>query len=153
MIKIYAFLVPLIVWAAIQIIKIIIDTISLKTFHRKRFRWAGGFPSVHSWLTSSIVTIVGLTRWIGSIEFMIVSGFSFLFWYDAMHVRYEAGKHAHQINSIRHDLKNVLTIHQWFQMLKERIWHTPLEVIAGIIWWIVCTLLARQFIDLWLTLP
>jgi hypothetical protein len=148
MIKLYPFILPLLVWASIQMLKIIVDSISLRTFHRKRLRGAWWFPSVHSWLTSSIVTIIALTRWIDSLEFMIVSGFSFLFWYDAMHVRYEAGKHAHQINSIRHDLKNVLTIQQWFQMLKERIWHTPLEVIAWIIGGIVLTLWARQFVDL-----
>lgn len=144
----YPFLLPLVVWCIIQIIKIIVDAIHLKTFHRKWLWWAGWFPSVHSGLTSSIVTIVWFHLWIWSIEFMMVFWFAFLFWYDAMHVRYEAGKHAHQINSIRHELQSVLTVHTGFQMLKERIWHTPLEVTAGIVGGVLLTLGLLQIISI-----
>jgi acid phosphatase family membrane protein YuiD len=54
-----------------------------------------------------------------------------------MNLRYEAGQHAQYINSMRFELQNVLQKKEW--PLKERIGHTPWEVLGGIIFWSVLT--------------
>lgn len=133
------FLIPLIVWAIIQMIKVWIDYIIDGKISLPSLRWSWWFPSVHSWLSSSITTVVFFEQWIHSIEFAICFIFSFLFWYDAMNVRYEAGKHAHYINNIRTELKEVLNAHEKLHFLKERLGHTPTEVLGWIIVWMVLT--------------
>lgn len=136
----YLFLIPLCVWASIQLLKILIDYSIDRTIKIQNLWWAWGFPSVHSWISSSITTLVFLSTGASSIEFAITFIFSFLFWYDAMNVRYEAWKHAHYINNIRSELKSVLNTHDTFRHLKERLWHTPTEVVGGIIIWCLMTL-------------
>jgi acid phosphatase family membrane protein YuiD len=54
-----------------------------------------------------------------------------------MNLRYEAGQHAQYINSMRFELQNVLQKKEW--PLKERIGHTPWEVVWGIIVWSLLT--------------
>jgi acid phosphatase family membrane protein YuiD len=80
-----------------------------------------------------------LIDWRQSSTFWIAFGFSFLFRYDAMNIRFEAWKHAHYINSIRTELQSVLDFWSSFSSLKERLWHTPKEVIAWIIFWSILT--------------
>lgn len=81
-------------------------------------------------------------------EFAISFCFSFLFWYDAVNVRYEAGQHASYINKISEELDDIFDL--WWKMvlLKERLWHTFIEVM----WWIMIgvtfTLVYYQFIVL-----
>lgn len=65
-----------------------------------------------------------------SAVFAVSFMFMVLISYDAMNVRYEAGRHAYYLNHIRTELKDVL----WqkdprLSSLKERIGHTPLEVL------------------------
>jgi acid phosphatase family membrane protein YuiD len=142
----YRFAIPLGVGLIIQCIKICVDVANHKTFHRKNLWSAWGFPSVHSAVSSSVTTLIGLQTGIESLEFAMAFSFSFLFWYDAMNVRYESGKHAHYINTMRHELQNMLSFQKHFHMLKERIGHTPLEVGAGIVSGCILTTLTRLFL-------
>ena len=72
---------------------------------------------------------------------MIVSVVSFLIRYDAANVRYESGKHAQRINLIKKEIDQVLKVeriksivHIPSFLLKERIGHTPIEVLGGILY-------------------
>jgi len=65
--------------------------------------------------------------------FMIAFCFGLLFAYDAMNIRYEAGQHAQYINSLRYELQWLLSPNKKNSALKERIGHTPLEVIGWIV--------------------
>lgn len=144
--KIPLFLIPLAVWFLIQVTKIVIDFFQEKKFNRKNLFRAGGFPSVHSWISSSLITLMWLNFGIYSTEFAISVVFSFLFWYDAMNIRYEAWKHAKFINQINLDLKNVLDLWANTFYLKERLWHTFEEVIGWIIIGSLLTLLLHFFV-------
>ena len=65
-----------------------------------------------------------------------------LFAYDAMNVRYQTWKHAEYLNAIRKDLQENFLMTQPQQKkskLKERLWHTPIEVMWGFIFWVVLT--------------
>ncbi len=144
MLNLPLFVTPLIVAILIQSIKIIVDFFAegRKRLKLNYLRRAGGFPSVHSGISSSITTLMGLTYGIESAYFAIALCFSFLFRYDAMNVRYEAGKHAQYINEIKEELKSFSFIDYKLNDLKERLWHTFVEVIGGIfvgsgITWIV----------------
>lgn len=120
--QIPAFSIPLFVGVIIQGIKVIVDILS----HKQKLSFAsfwksGGFPSVHSGLSSSITTLVGLEYGVMSMYFAICFTFSFLFWYDAANVRFEAGKHAQYINEIKDELRSFSFIDYKLQDLQERL--------------------------------
>lgn len=81
--------------------------------------------------------------------FAVAFTFTFLFIYDAMNVRYEAGKHAHYINNLRFELEATLHKQAPPHHLKERLGHTPIEVIGSILFGCILTLLLSKFIVLW----
>lgn len=129
------FIIPLVSWAIMQILKLIIDAIKWEWFSFGRFLVAWGFPSVHSWLSTSLLVTIWYIHGINSDLFAITLIFSILFWYDAANVRYQAGKHAEVINSMRNQLSNIFSLEYSHERnkLKERLWHTFIEVI----WWIL----------------
>lgn len=134
MLNLPLFVLPIIVAIIIQSIKIIVDFFAEggKRIKIEYLRRAGWFPSVHSGISSSITTLMGLNYGVESAYFAIALCFSVLFWYDAMNVRYEAGKHAQYINEIKEELKSFSFIDYKLNDLKERLWHTFVEVIGGI---------------------
>ena len=120
----------------IQFLKIIIDTIRCRSCIFKNFFSSWGFPSFHTGISSSVTTLLLLHYGPDSYFFAVAVAFSLLIAYDAMNLRYEAGQHAHYINNITNSLTNTLINKNEGQKkisLKERIWHTPLEVLGGIV--------------------
>lgn len=142
----YPVFIPLIVIAVVQFIKLMIDWVQHKRFDWKNIFTTGWFPSVHSAMTSSLVTLVYLDQWFESILFTVAFVFMFLISYDAMNLRFEAGKHAHYINGLKHDLEGVLQRKESIIRLKERMWHTPWEVLWGIVFGCLFTLLVYKYI-------
>ena len=130
------FIIPFVVLLIIQFIKIIIDVISEKRISLENTWRAGWFPSVHSGISSSLITLFFLKYWFYSAEFSIALIFGMLFWYDAMNVRYEAWKHAQEINK----LKLSLNVKDKELNLTERLGHTIYEVIWGIVIWAALTI-------------
>lgn len=125
-----------IVWFSIQILKVVIDSIKIKEFSFTSIFAAWWFPSFHSGLATSVTTMVWLSEWFNSVLFAVCFAFSLLFAYDAMNVRFESGKQAKCINEIRSSLSTALlwNLNREERLpLKERLWHTPIEVA----WWII----------------
>ena len=116
----YPVFIPLIVIIIIQCIKLMIEWVRNKHFDWGNLFSTGGFPSVHSGMTSSLVTLVYFYQGLDSILFAVVFVFMFLISYDAMNLRYETGKHASYINALRLQLESVLQ-KQSKSTLKERI--------------------------------
>ena len=152
------FLVPFIVWWLAQIVKVFIDSF-LGSWFTLRSLWSSwGMPSAHSTLTSSLLTMVILLEWIFSSMTMIVAIFSILIWYDAANVRYESWKHAQYINSLRDEMHKVMTHENlsdksyvlWFWLLRERLWHTPVEILVWIIFWWSVTLWIVSLFDMYI---
>ena len=138
--KIPPIFIVLLVGIIIQFVKIIIDSIREKRICLDHIFISWGFPSFHTWVVSSVTVLALLTDWIRSITFAIALTFSMLFAYDAMNVRYQTGKHAEYLNAIRRDLQeNFLMTEQRKSKLKERLWHTPLEVLWGFLFWVILT--------------
>jgi len=129
--KLFPVLIPIIVWWAIQILKAIIDFSQNKRNIFKNMFSSWWFPSVHSGITSSLAMVVFFQEWLYSTSFAIAFTFALIISYDAMNIRYEAGKHAVYINKISIDLEHILHSKPTKQFLKERIWHKRWEVL----WW------------------
>ena len=119
-------IIPLLCVMISQTIKFVIESTK---YHKLDFRrlldGAGGMPSTHSTLVSSLTTLVGLNYGFNNILFSICTIFSLVILYDAMGVRYETGKQA--------EIINVLIKNTKFKTLKEKIGHKPFEVLCGVI--------------------
>ncbi len=138
-VKINPILILIIVWFSIQFTKVIIDFIKSKKFIFSNIFAAGWFPSFHAGIVTSIVMMTWMEFGFDHIIFALAFSFAILFLYDAMNVRFESWQQAKYINEIRLNLKSVLMKQEKSSPLKERIWHTPIEVIWWILFWIVIT--------------
>lgn len=151
------FLVPIIVWWLAQVSKVFIDSYMGNSFTLRSLWSSWGMPSAHSTLTSSVLTMVVLLEGIFSTMTMVVTIFAILIRYDAANVRYESGKHAQYINSLRDEMHKVMTHDHlsekpyflWFWLLRERLWHTPVEILVWILFWWAVTLWIVWLLDIY----
>lgn len=149
------YVLPFFVAGFAQMIKIWIDLSRWKSFTWYAFLASGGMPSTHSTITSSALLMVMLFEGVFSPLSMISSVFAILVWYDAANVRYQAGKHAQYINSLKEQLQHVMRYDEvsdvrhmwWLHVLKERLGHTPQEILVWIIFWFSVTLWCVALID------
>lgn len=144
-----ALFIMCIVGFLIQTIKVIIDSIRQRWFASTSIFSAWWFPSFHTGIASSATMMAWLEYGFDSVIFAVAFWFAMLIAYDAMNVRFESGKQAQCINEIQSEISAVflsdkktkkysksLTMYN----LKERLWHTPIEVFGGMILWILFTL-------------
>ena len=96
---------PFLLWFCIQLFKVIWDLVTTKQFNFKRIMGAGGMPSSHS----AVVTSIAM--------------------YDAAGVRRAAGKQARLLNKIVNTPG--LTNLQVQEKLVEVLGHTPMQVVVG----------------------
>ena len=122
-------IVPMSVWFCIQIFKVIWDLVVTHKFNFKRILGAGGMPSSHSAVVTSIATMIGKTQGINSPIFALAVMFAFVVMYDAAGVRRAAGKQAKLLNKLVETpgLSNI----QVQEKLVEVLGHTPMQVIVG----------------------
>ncbi len=115
-------------WVIAQILKVIITTIYEKKIDFSRMYGAGGMPSAHSALVTSMTTCIGKIYGFDAPIFAVSCIFSMIVMYDAAGVRRAAGKQAAAIN--------MLFLHadlRFDEQLKELLGHTPLQVLCGAI--------------------
>ena len=132
--------VPLIVWLCVQTFKVISDLITTKKFNFKRIMGAGGMPSSHSAIVTTIAAMIGKNEGLDTPLFALSVIFALVVMYDAAGVRRAAGKQATLLNKIVQTpgLSSV----QVQEKLVEVLGHTPLQVIVGAILGILVGLLA-----------
>lgn len=121
--------VPAILWVCIQSFKVIWDLVTIKQFNFKRIVGAGGMPSSHSAVVTSIATMIGKYEGITSPIFALSVVFAAVVMYDAAGVRRAAGKQATLLNKIVNTPG--LTKLQVQEKLVEALGHTPKQVIVG----------------------
>lgn len=121
--------VPVILWFLIQVFKVITDLIVNKRLNVKRIIGAGGMPSSHSAIVSSLAVLVGREYGFDTGIFAIAIIMAFVVMYDAAGVRRAAGKQARIINKIL-DTPGLST-EQVQEKLVEALGHTPIQVFAG----------------------
>ncbi len=92
--------VPFLLWFFIQLFKVIWDLFETKKFNFKRIMGAGGMPSSHSAVVTSLTTLIGKNEGFASSIFALSLIFAFIVMYDAAGVRRAAGKQARLLNKI-----------------------------------------------------
>lgn len=121
--------VPVILWFGIQLFKLIYDLVTTKQFNFKRIMGAGGMPSSHSAVVTSLATLIGKEVGLNSPLFAVALIFAFVVMYDACGVRRAAGKQAKLLNKIISTPG--LTGVQVQERLVEVLGHTPVQVFVG----------------------
>ena len=132
--------VPVILWIGIQTFKVITDLVTTKKFNFKRIMGAGGMPSSHSAVVTSIATLMGKYQGVNSPIFALSLIFAFIVMYDACGVRRAAGKQAKLLNKLIETPG--LTGVQVSEKLVEVLGHTPIQVIVGATIGIIAGLIA-----------
>ncbi|MCR5787127.1 MAG: divergent PAP2 family protein [Acholeplasmatales bacterium] len=122
-----------------QIWKVIYHSVKQKRFAWRYFFTTGGMPSSHSSTMVSMVTTLAILqlRYEGGVgyEFAIAVAFTIVVIYDAMGIRYQAGKHADMLNKLlKTEPENVREEVGFDENneLKVSLGHKPLEVAIGI---------------------
>lgn len=123
--------VPFLLWLGIQVFKVIWDLVATKQFNFKRIMGAGGMPSSHSAVVTSLATLIGKTQGVDSPIFALAFIFALVVMYDAAGVRRAAGKQAKLLNKIVNTPG--LTTLQVQEKLVEVLGHSPVEVLVGAI--------------------
>jgi uncharacterized protein len=120
-----------IAWAVAQLSKTIYDLFRYRQLRLSRLVSAGGMPSSHSALVSSLATATGRVTGIDSAAFAISLVLAVIVMYDAAGVRRAVSIQARILNQM---------IDEAFQgkpfaekRLRELIGHTPTQVIVGAI--------------------
>lgn len=116
-------------WFLAQFLKGIFYFIQEKKVNFNRFVGAGGMPSSHSALVSSLTVAIGMTEGWDSPITALATVFALIVMYDAAGVRLAASRQAVILNKMLDELFEEGEFHQ--ERLKELLGHTPVEVIAG----------------------
>ena len=116
-----------------------------RSFKEHKFAWryfftTGGMPSSHTSSMVALVTTLGLLEWHynGGVDYVFAVALvtSLVVIYDAMGVRYEAGKHARLLNNMLEHEPDEIQKEVGYDKkkgLKEYLGHKPKEVIVGFI--------------------
>ena len=134
----------LIAWFTAQLAKYLIDGIRHQGWNPRHLLFgSGGMPSSHSAFVAALATKAGMLEGFDSMSFAICFVLCFIVMTDAIGVRRETGRQGSAINLLM----------DWFSMehndteesadLKERMGHSPLEVLIGVLWGIGCALLFK----------
>lgn len=132
----YILSVALLSWLAAQICKTIINYILSGKFEAERMWGAGGMPSAHSALVCSMFMAAAKSQGVNSPIFAIAFILAAIVMYDAMGVRRETGEQAKVLNRmisdwLSEDEDAPAYLAQNDRKLKEKVGHTPFEVLSG----------------------
>ena len=132
---------PIVTWMVVGPIKFIINS-------ARQRRWAfdlvgnGGFPSNHSAVTTSMATLIALREGSDSGAFGVAVALAFIVMIDANSLRQHVGRHAAAINRAAGDSAG----HVW---LRERMGHTKIEILGGIVTGVAMGHLLYYVFDTW----
>lgn len=121
--------VPILSVIIAQSLKFLIYFLKTQELDLNKLKDAGDFPSSHSSMVTSLMTIIGLTEGFDSIVFSLAFCLGSIVMYDASGVRYETGKQTVTINKLAHKVHLDISMDK----LKEKVGHKPIEVAGGII--------------------
>ena len=111
--------IPCVLWFSVQLFKVIYDLVTTKKFNFKRIMGAGGMPSSHSAVVTSLATLVGKYEGVDTAIFAISVVFSFIVMYDAAKIVNKIGE------------TPGLSSREVQGKLVEVLGHTPVQVIVG----------------------
>ena len=124
-------ILPILSTALAQIIKLFTNKDKAKK-RNKLFAYSG-FPSGHTALVTSLAVIIGLKEGFESTFFAISLILAVLIITDALGLRTYLGKHGKQLNALVKDLDEDKYLDEKYPKLLEKIGHSPIQVIAGVL--------------------
>ncbi len=122
----YSYLItPFLAWLVAGCLKFLINSIKAKQLAFGLIGY-GGLPSNHSAIVSSMVALIAFKEGIDTPAFGVALTLAFIVLLDANSLRRAVGKHAVEINKLAKDIPE-------YQQLRERMGHTKVEILAGVI--------------------
>jgi len=119
-------LTPFLAWLVAGMLKFLINSYKAHRFTFDLIGY-GGLPSNHAAIVSSITTLIALKEGVSTPAFGVAITLAFIVILDASSLRKQVGKHATAINQLNSSAKG----NQF--SLRERIGHTPIEILAGVL--------------------
>ena len=123
--------IPIVAWIIAQILKTIIQSLRDRHFNIRYMVSAGGMPSAHTALVSSLATTIGIIFGVGSGLFAISVVLAFVVMYDATGVRQAVDKQSAVLNHLMDNFPK--TKHEFEYILRQLVGHTRLQVTMGAI--------------------
>jgi len=115
-------LLPFVAWFTAGSVKFIVNSVRHRSLAFAQIGY-GGFPSNHSTIVSSVVTLIGLQEGITHPAFGVSLAVAFIVIMDAISLRREVGLHATILNKLKGSEGTEL---------RQSIGHTRLEVFSGV---------------------
>jgi len=129
-----------------QLIKVITYIVIHKKINFKIFTTTGGMPSSHTAGVIALTVAVGLIEGFDSIPCAVSVGFSLIVMQDASGVRRAAGKTAATLNRLVDEFVQKNQDVKPYDVLKELLGHTPLEVFCGMILGIIVPVVIHHYL-------
>ncbi len=133
------FLITILVWILAQAAKVLVGFFKERRFNFRWFIGTGGMPSSHAAGASAMATCVGLNQGFDSAVFAVAASFAMVTMFDAQGVRRATGHQATILNKMMDDMYWKGQIEE--KRLKELVGHTPIQVLAGFLFGILCAVL------------
>lgn len=130
----YILFVAIVSWLAAQLCKTVINCFLSGKFEAERLWGAGGMPSAHSALVCSLFIATAKQQGVNSPFFAFAFVLAAIVMYDAMGVRRETGEQAKVLNKMMDDWmsdEEDAPMTENGKRLKEKVGHTPFEVLSG----------------------
>ncbi len=125
---------PFVAWLIAGVVKFLINSIKAKRLAFDLIGY-GGLPSNHSSIVTSIAALIAIREGIANPAFGIAVTLGFIVMLDANSLRKQVGRHAQVINRLIDDETTAL---------RERMGHSRLEILAGIVTGIFTAWLVHQ---------
>ncbi|MCP1575841.1 acid phosphatase family membrane protein YuiD [Herbaspirillum rubrisubalbicans] len=124
----YAYAVtPFLAWLIAGSAKFVINSLRARKLAFGMIGY-GGLPSNHSAIVSSIAALIAFREGVDHPAFGVALALAFIVILDASSLRRQVGRHAQAINRLRHQQNSASE-----DILRERMGHTRLEIVAGIL--------------------
>jgi acid phosphatase family membrane protein YuiD len=121
-------IIPLVAWVVAGSLKFIINSIKARKLAFGLIGY-GGLPSNHSAIVSSVAALIVFKEGMEHPAFGVAVALAFIVMLDANSLRKQIGKQAETINR----LSNVLGAGSNKTFLRERVGHSKIEILAGIL--------------------
>lgn len=118
------FVTPFFAWLVAGCVKFTVNTIKAKRLAFDLIGY-GGMPSNHSSIVSSAAAIILFNEGIQEPALVVAIALAFIVMLDANSLRQQVGKHAKAINKLNESDE--------LKPLRERIGHSRVEILAGIV--------------------
>jgi hypothetical protein len=115
---------PFVAWSVAGGLKFVVNSVRARKLAFRLIGY-GGLPSNHASIVTSVVAVIIAREGLDAPALVVAVGLAFIVLLDAKSLRGQVGKHAVAINALAEA--------DGRKPLRERIGHTPIELLAGIV--------------------